>query len=520
MSSVIYYPIMLRFIKFLYSHFANSHLFNSDTNILAAEGSVASANVPRPSVTRKSQSALRTRFSIHPYHDKSPKPPNVLPHSLLPSLRRRFHSNPATPTPSSHLPAHLPPPPTSRKPSPNNSIIANNFRPNVRARYRLQTWDTPFTINKRTLISSIYPPEILELGKKATFAGLADSTKQSYGAGPLRWNQFCDEMSINENLRMPADDTLITAFIGFHMGKVSSSCIKNWLSGLRAWHELAGAPWPANSRLIRFARAGARIAGTSRKRPQRNPITLAHLLALYSALDFSNSFHCAIWAVASTAFWGCRRLGELTIPSKNKFDPKYHVSRSAAFNFAKNPDHSRKSVSFKIPWTKTTKELGASVVCTAQHHSLQSLCPYHAIERHMAVNALIPQTYSLFAYLDDQGLPQHMVKTTFLSFCDRIWNAAGLEHVHGHSFRIGGAVELLIAGVTPEVVAAIGGWTSLAFLLYWRRFEDILPTHVLKAYDSSQISRLKHSLDDFQKANGLSNSLIDACIMGIDITEE
>ncbi|KAJ3930883.1 MAG: hypothetical protein NXY57DRAFT_962278 [Lentinula lateritia] len=153
-------------------------------------------------------------------------------------------------------------------------------------------------------------------------------------------------MSISENLCMPTNDTLIIAFIGFHMG----------------------ASWPANSRLIRFARAGARIAGASQKQPQRNPITLAHLLALYSALDFSIPFQQS----HQPLFWGCCRLGKLTIPSKNKFDPKYHVSRSATLNFAKNPDHSRKSVSFKIPWTKTTKELGASVVGTAQHHSLQT----------------------------------------------------------------------------------------------------------------------------------------------------
>ncbi|KAE9389717.1 DNA breaking-rejoining enzyme, partial [Gymnopus androsaceus JB14] len=393
-------------------------------------------------------------------------------------------------------------------------------RPNIRAKDRLHAWQTPFSIEKRLTNSSIFPPEIIELGDKAVFAGLADSTKQSYGAGPLRWNQFCDQMSIPESLRMPANETLIIAFIGFHMGKVSGSCVKNWLSGLRAWHELAGAPWPASSRLIRFARTAARTAGANCKRPQRNPITLAHMLALYVALDFSIPFHCAIWAVASIAFWGCRRLGELTIPSKNGFNPKYHASRTTNISFSMNPDRSRKAVTFRIPWSKTTKELGASVVGTAQHQSLQILCPSLAIERHMAANAYVPPTFSLFAYLDDQGSPHHMVKSTFLAFCDRIWKSAGLEHVHGHSFRIGGAVELLLAGVTPEVVAAVGGWTSLAFLLYWRRFEDILPTHILKAYDSGQISRLKRTLDNYQKANNIPNSLIDACISGIDITED
>lgn len=56
-----------------------------------------------------------------------------------------------------------------------------------------------------------------------------------------------------------------------------------------------------------------------------------------------------------------------------------------------------------------------------------------------------------------------MVKSSFLAFCNKVWTDKGLHKVHGHSFRIGGAVELLIAGVPPEIVAALGGWTSLAF---------------------------------------------------------
>ncbi|KAJ3795263.1 hypothetical protein GGU11DRAFT_668533, partial [Lentinula aff. detonsa] len=105
-------------------------------------------------------------------------------------------------------------------------------RPHVLAKDRLHAWTTPFSIERRQKISSTYSAEILKLGEKAVSAGLVDPTKQAYGAGLLRWNQFCDNMSIPEHCCMPADETLIVAFIGFHMGKVSGSCIKNWLSGL------------------------------------------------------------------------------------------------------------------------------------------------------------------------------------------------------------------------------------------------------------------------------------------------
>jgi hypothetical protein len=60
-----------------------------------------------------------------------------------------------------------------------------------------------------------------------------------------------------------------------------------------------------------------------------------------------------------------------------------------------------------------------------------------------------------------------MAKSWFLRRCDIIWKNTSLLRVFGHSFRIGGSTELLLAGVAPKIMAVLGGWTSLAFLLYW-----------------------------------------------------
>ncbi|KIK52990.1 hypothetical protein GYMLUDRAFT_179485, partial [Collybiopsis luxurians FD-317 M1] len=423
------------------------------------------------------------------------------------------------PTSCTHQPTQLPALPALHNAKASNSICPNSLCPPVRAQDRLHAWLTPYAISKCNDRAKEYPPDIIELGEKAMITALADSTLSSYAASILHFNQFCDNMGISEDKHMPADDQLIISFIGCYMGEVSGSCVKNWLSGLRAWHNYHEAPWPSDSRRIRFARAGARIAGAHNRRPARNPITLFHILALFFALDFSIPFHCAIWAVACTAFWGCQRLGELTVPSSQHFDLKYHVTCSTHITQSFHPDNSPKALSFLIPWTKTTKDKGATVVATAQNGILATFCPFHALSRHLEANANIPDNFSFFGYIDEHGKPQHMVKSTFLAFCDKIWKAAKLEHVHGHSFRISGAVELLIAGVPPEVVAAIGGWTSMAFLIYWRCFQDIIPAHVFKAYSPNQLDRLKQTLDDFCKANKIPDSLIDHCIRGYDITE-
>jgi hypothetical protein len=75
-----------------------------------------------------------------------------------------------------------------------------------------------------------------------------------------------------------------------------------------------------------------------------------------------------------------------------------------------------------------------------------------------------------------------MLKHSFLTFVTGIWSPAPLAHVLGHSFQIDGAVELLLAGVPPKIVATTGGWTSLAFLLYWQCMEEIFLMSTSKAY--------------------------------------
>ena len=84
--------------------------------------------------------------------------------------------------------------------------------------------------------------------------------------------------------------------------------------------------------------------------------------------------------------------------------------------------------------------------------------------------------------------------------CHEIWQQFGLLLSSGHSFRIGGATELLLAGVPPEVVATIGRWKSLTFLLYWRKIEEILPKAVSRSYVRSRIAEVSKDFERFHLA--------------------
>jgi hypothetical protein len=341
----------------------------------------------------------------------------------------------------------------------------------------------------------------------------------------MRFTQFCDEWAIDEEARMPASYALLCAFIGEHKGKQSGNTIRSWLSGLRSWHVVNHAPWFGDDEWVHLAHTSANKEGTKHKKALRAPVSIEHLAALRRALDLSNPFHAAIWAVALCTFFGCRRLGETTVTTAAAFDPKYHVLRSALYasplfylylpcsNFRHSVKFSQhrggsRSASFRIPWTKTTKELGATVVLTARN---DTLCPVTALQNHLNVNSSTPNsTSALFAYTSSSGKPKNLLKHEFLKFVTGIWSSAMLAHVLGHSFCIGGAVELLLAGVPPEIVAATGGWTSLAFLLYWRCMEEILPMSTSKAYNKAHIDSLASIFEQFRIQCKIPSALITA----------
>ena len=254
---------------------------------------------------------------------------------------------------------------------------------------------------------------------------------------------------------MPASYTLLCAFIGNYKGTNSGKTIRSWLSGIRAWHLANHAIWYGDDKWAQLARISANKEGSQHKHPLRAPVSIEHLLSLRRAIIATNNFHAAIWAVALVTFFGCHRLGETTVSSISAFNPGLHVLRSAVYvcsayflqsssqflifffriSFTTLRDGSR-SASFCIPWTKTTREEGASIILTGRTNQL---CPCDALQSHLTLNRDVPGTASLFTYTTTDGGWEHMTKYRFMDFCTDVWSKAALAHVLGHSFRIGSA---------------------------------------------------------------------------------
>jgi hypothetical protein len=142
--------------------------------------------------------------------------------------------------------------------------------------------------------------------------------------------------------------------------------------------------------------------------------------------------------------------------------------------------NSRVVISFHLPWTKTTGIIGGDAILTATD---DGLCPVRALENHFSVNHSPDRDTPMFSFRNGSNW-SHLLKHQFLDLTDTVFKSQNLEHVFGHSYRIGGSLKLLLDGVAPEVVMKVGGWSSLCFLIYWRRLEQVIPLAITRAWDA------------------------------------
>ncbi|KAI5822087.1 hypothetical protein K523DRAFT_318639 [Schizophyllum commune Tattone D] len=366
----------------------------------------------------------------------------------------------------------------ARRPSEGNERAYSMYRPDVPASHRLVAWVTPYTFIRQASMD-VVSPELQAKFLSKILARYEDSTLTSYGAGPLRFTQWCDRNGISESLRMPADRILLGVFCAdMHEGGTGAR-IRNWMCGLQLWHHINGAPWEGDDFLVQTVLKTADKEGKIFSRPLRNPVELTHLRALRAALDLSQPRDAAIWAAAVVAFWGCRRLGELLPCANRKYDPKYHPARNT--RMSREVVNGLRTVNFHIPFTKTTGTDGARCRISSVPDIYADVCPVWALDNHLAVNSGLPDTSHLFAF-SKNGAATPLTKEILLPLMDVVVAAAGLDPVKGHSYRIGGTLRLLLDGVSPENIMQKGGWTSLCFLTYWRRLDLVIPTEIARAW--------------------------------------
>jgi hypothetical protein len=175
-------------------------------------------SIPPPShtLTFPSQPIIDSNaLFYHPHtHSKLPDPPPLDLHisSLLPATSDQSSLMDV------RLAATLSLPPTKpQKPTPGNEI-SEPFPSTCRGQSENFAVDHTTFFNcaeKRDFeVSRRLQTKMLE----DVLAATVDGTRQAYGAGLLRFNQFCNTEGIPEGRRMPASEILLGAFMSNYSG--------------------------------------------------------------------------------------------------------------------------------------------------------------------------------------------------------------------------------------------------------------------------------------------------------------
>ena len=294
----------------------------------------------------------------------------------------------------------------------------------------------------------------------------SSETRKHYKSSIEKYLAFCRKNNIHVSLVFPANEYLLCAFVADLLNSFSTSSIKNILSGLRAWHISNQTSFPRHDSVSTLARTV--IHSRSQTRPLRKPVTTQMLIQLANHLRLYDHKDVCILATALTAFWTLARLGEL-LPGTFAHDADKFPSLSAAVF------DSESNTTIRIPWSKTTKWQGATLLCSPQ---LNPINPISALRVHIQFNHLT-ESDRLFSYWDQLNKKNVILyKSEFLTRCNEIWSSYDIPRTSGHSFRIGGASHLLSVGIHPDIVRTIGRWSSDSFLRYWRNHSIIVPNHV------------------------------------------
>ncbi|KAF8164715.1 hypothetical protein B0H34DRAFT_786577 [Crassisporium funariophilum] len=272
----------------------------------------------------------------------------------------------------------------------------------------------------------------------------SESTHEGYSSGLLVWHVYCDKRSIPELQRAPAHPALLSSFVANLAGSYAGNTVSNYLYGVRAWHILHGA---------------------------EQPYTVDFITKVGEQLNHEDPLDISVFACLTDGFYSVARVGKLTVPRLDAFNPQDHVTPT---NLRTETNQSgTETTVLHVPKTKAAPVEGDDIYWTRQNGPTD---PSEALANHFRINKPSNSDH-LFAYLH-KGCLRPLTKRAFIKRIAAAARAAGLEPLQGHGIRIGATLHYLLRGVPMEAMKVLGRWSSKAFMRYLRKHAQILTPYI------------------------------------------
>ncbi len=273
--------------------------------------------------------------------------------------------------------------------------------------------------------------------------GLAPSTRKAYGTGIRKFIHFCTLFHVCNPL--PVSPQLLCYYSAYlaTLG-LAPSTIKSYLAAVRHLQIAEGFPEPGQYASL----AKLRLVATGIQKEASRPPHI-RLPADQDTI--------MLWAACCIAFFGFFRIGELTTPSDNSFDPRVHLSfGELAIVNPQNPS----AVRIHLKQSKTDQLRKGIDVFVGRTND--DLCPVAAMLAYVAVRGGGPGP--LFRFRNGKPLTRDRFVTRVRQALQSL-GLAGRDY-SGHSFRIGAATTAAARGIPNSTIQRLGRWRSNAFLGY------------------------------------------------------
>ena len=279
-----------------------------------------------------------------------------------------------------------------------------------------------------------------------------------------RFHSFCAKFNIQSPF--PLSEYMLCCFAAYLADEgLAPQTAKCYLAAVRNTQLSLGLPDPRDQSSLPLLKRV--LAGISRSRlplqssPRvRLPITVSILTQMHHALHpSSHPDKTLLWAIASVAFFGFFRLGELLVESPTKYDPSTSLSWG---DVAVDDKNSPSMVRIHLKRSKCD-QFGKGVdIIIGRTDTL--ICPVAALVAYIALRQDQPGPF----FISRQNTP--VTKGWMVQQTRSILAGLGLpqNEYAGHSFRIGAATAAALAGVEDSTIQALGRWQSSAFLKYIR----------------------------------------------------
>ncbi len=291
--------------------------------------------------------------------------------------------------------------------------------------------------------------------------GLAESTHRLYACGVRRFMRTC---AVAGRAPVPADEDALCHFAATLAEEgLRHRTIKSYMAGVRHLHisEGHGDPFSGGLHRLHYVLRGVKraegLAGVTKR--ERRPITPELLHKIKGVWDprAHETDVMMLWAACCLAYFGFMRIGELTVPSEEGYDPSSHLSWGDVL--VDNPAcPSRLEVRIKASKTDPFR-LGVSLFIG---RVASDLCPVSAMLAYLVARG--KGEGPLFGFSDGRPLTRQRLVSAVKDALDK----AGVDpgHYSGHSFRIGAATTAAARGLEDSTVRTLGRWKSLAYLDY------------------------------------------------------